>query len=301
MKRKWFRAIAAFVLAAVVTASPALAATVGGATVTGSNVRLRTSTDTSTNLNILMEMPKDTFLLVEGQVGGWYKVVCNGMEGYVSSAFVSFSETAEGTYQYSAATSGTDVNLRAAASTASPIVKGFHQSGTALTVTGVSGEWLRVRDGYGAVGYVRSDLMKYKPSTAAGSAASATQSQTAGDRLVQTAMQYKGYAYVWGGMSPLTGFDCSGLCNYVCSQNGITLHRVAQDIYSYDGTAVDRSSLQPGDILCFGYGPWSITHVGIYIGNGQMIHASTSTTGVIVSDVDTSYYNSMFIGAKRVV
>ena len=299
MKKKIIRAVAALVLAAVAVASPVFADTIGGARVTGSNVRLRTSTDTSTNANILMEMQKDTFLLVEGQVGAWYKVVCNGLEGYVSSAYARFSETEDGSYLYSTATTGTDVNLRAGASTASPIVKSLRQTGTGVTVTGVSGQWLHVTDAYGAVGYVRSDLVKYKPGTAAGTAASAAQS--AGDKLVQTAMQYKGYAYVWGGMSPLTGFDCSGLCNYVCSQNGITLHRVAQDIYSYDGVAVARDDLQPGDILCFGYSPWSITHVGIYIGDGQMIHASTYSTGVIVSDVDTGYYNNTFIGAKRVV
>ena len=299
MKKKWLRTVAAFVLAVAVTASPAFAATIGGAVVTGSNVRLRTSTDTSTDQNILMEMAKGTFLLVEGQVGGWYKVVCNGTEGYVSAAFASFSEQAEGTYGYAAATSGTDVNLRAGATTQSAVVKNLKQSGTALTVTGVSGQWLRVRDGFGAEGYIRSDLMKYKPATAAGSAASAPQS--AGDALVQTALQYKGYAYVWGGMSPLTGFDCSGFCNYVCSQHDVTLHRVAQDIYTYDGAAVARENVQPGDILCFGYGPWSVTHVGIYIGDGQMIHASTSTTGVIVSDVDTGYYNNMLVGVKRVV
>ena len=62
---------------------------------------------------------------------------------------------------------------------------------------------------------------------------------------------------------------------------------------------MDRDNIQPGDILCFGYGPYSISHVGIYIGNGQMVHASTYTTGVIYSDFD-AYYNRMFVGAKRV-
>jgi len=75
---------------------------------------------------------------------------------------------------------------------------------------------------------------------------------------------------------------------------------VAQDIYSYDGVSVSRDSLALGDVLCFGYGSGSITHVGIYIGSGQMIHASTYNTGVIVSDIDSGYYTRMFVGAKRI-
>ncbi len=299
MKHKWIRAAAAFVLAAVLMAAPCWALTVGGATVTGSEVRLRTSPDTSSDANILLEMEKGAFLLVEEQLDGWYKVVYNGTEGYVSADFADFSETAEGTYQFAAATDGTDVNLREGATTLSAVVKNLKESGTAVTVTGVSGQWLRVTDAFGASGYIRSDLLRYKQS--AEPAQPAPGGQTVGDSLVQTALLYKGYSYCWGGMSPATGFDCSGFVNYVCSQHDISLHRVAQDIYTYDGVLVSRDALQPGDILCFGYGPWSVGHVGIYIGNGQMIHASTYNTGVIISDVDTGYYYTNLVGAKRVV
>ena len=302
MKAKWIRAAAAFLLAAVLLAAPCCAVTIGGATVTGSSVRLRTGTDTTSCANVLTEMPKGTFLLVEEKLDGWYKVVCNGTEGYVSADFAEFAETAGGTYGFVAATGGTDVNLRAGASTASAVVRNLKASGTGLTVTGVSGQWLAVTDDTGASGYIRSDLVQYKRSDAAGGTASVPTStaQTAGDKLVQTAMLYKGYAYTWGGMSPATGFDCSGFANYVCAQYDVSLHRVAQDIYYYDGVSVGWNDLQPGDILCFGYGPYSVGHVGIYIGNGQMIHASTYSTGVIVSDL-SGYYTTNFVGAKRVV
>jgi len=180
------------------------------------------------------------------------------------------------------------------------VVKNLKASGTGLTVTGVNGQWLAVTDGAGASGYIRSDLVQYKRGAAAGGTESSQAAQSAGDKLVQTAMLYQGYAYTWGGMSPTTGFDCSGFANYVCAQYGVSLHRVAQDIYSYDGVSVGWNDLQPGDILCFGYGPYSVGHVGIYIGDGQMIHASTYTTGVIVSDL-SGYYTTNFVGAKRVV
>ena len=163
-------------------------------------------------------------------------------------------------------------------------------------MTGVSGQWLHVTDAAGVSGYVRSDLVRYQRKAATGAA-----TQSAGDQLVQTAMQYQGYAYRWGGMSPATGFDCSGFANYVCAQSDISLHRVAQDIYTNDGVAVSKAELQPGDLVFFGYGAYSITHVGIYVGDGQMIHASTSSTGVILSDINSNYYTRMYVGAKRVV
>ena len=299
MKSKWIRAVAGLVLAAAVLTMPCLADTIGGATVTGSNVRLRSSADTSTAANILTEMPLGAFLLVEETLNGWYKVVYNGVSGYVSSNYAAFSESLDGTYGFTAATAGTNVNLRAAASTASAVVKNLAAAGTKLTVSGVRGQWLKVTDAAGATGYIRSDLLNYTGGTVTAPANPGV-ANTLGEKIVQTAIQYKGYAYVWGGMSPSTGFDCSGLVNYVCKQHGISLHRVAQDIYSNDGVPVDKANLQPGDLLFFGYGPYSITHTGIYVGNGQMIHASTSTTGVIYSDITSGYYSRMLVGAKRV-
>ncbi len=304
MKKKWIRTAAFIMLAALLLATQGFAATIGGATVTGSDVRLRSGADTSTAANIITQLQKGTFLLVEEKLDGWYKVVWDGTEGYISADFAAFSETAEGTYRFEAATGGTDVNMRADASTSSSVVKRLAQKGSALTVTGVSGQWLRVTDTSGAAGYIRSDLVCYRRGAAdaaapAGSSGSVTQS--GGDGLVQTALLYKGYSYRWGGMSPATGFDCSGFANYVCSQNGVSLHRSAQEIYSNDGVAVSKDELQPGDLLFFGYGAYSVTHVGIYIGDGQMIHASTSATGVILSDINSNYYTRMYVGAKRVV
>lgn len=300
MKSKFLWAVASLVLLAALLTTPCLADTIGGATVTGSNVRLRSTADTSTSANILTEMPMGTFLLVEESLNGWYKVAYNGVTGYVSSDYAAFSETLDGTYGFTGATGGTSVNLRAAASTASTVVKNLAEAGTKLTITGVSGQWLKVTDVSGAVGYIRSDLLTYTGDGATVAPPTSGVASTKGEQIVQTAAQFKGYAYTWGGMSPSTGFDCSGLVNYVCKQNGISLHRVAQDIYSNDGTWVSKDSLQPGDLLFFGYGPYSVTHTGIYVGNGQMIHASTSNTGVIYSDINDSYYTRMYVGAKRV-
>jgi len=298
MKRKLIRA-ALLLLVAALLLTPALQAdTIGGATVSGDQVRLRSSADTGTAANIITQMNKGEFLLVEELLAGWYKVTLDGVEGYVSADFAEFAETLDGTYDFAgAATAGTDVYLRADATTASAAVKLLPQRGTSLTVCGVSGRWLKVRDASGAEGYIRSDLVSY---TGAGAQLGMVPAASTGEQIVQTAGLYKGYAYRWGGMSPSTGFDCSGFVNYVYDQYGYDLHRTAQDIYSYDGEFVSKDSLALGDVLCFGYGTGSITHVGIYIGSGQMIHASTYNTGVIVSDIDSGYYTRMFVGAKRI-
>jgi len=294
MLRKFLKvlALSAF-LAALLTIS-ASAATIGGGTVSGNNVRLRSSADTSKASNIIAQMNKGTFLLVEEKLSGWYKVVCNGTEGYVSADFVTFADTLDGTYDFTAKTSGTNINLRKSATTGSAVVKTVAAAGTQLKVTGVSGQWLKVRDTQGAEGYIRSDYVCYESAAAAAV-------KTTGETLVQTAMGYLGYSYRWGGTSPSTGFDCSGFVNYIYELYGYDLDRTAQQIYSNNGTAVTKDNLQPGDVLCFGWGSGSISHVGIYIGNGEMVHASTSSTGVITSDINSDYYTRMFVGAKRIL
>ena len=101
-------------------------------------------------------------------------------------------------------------------------------------------------------------------------------------------------------MSP-SGFDCSGFVGYVYKQNGYSLKRVASDIYYNNGVSVSKSELQAGDLVFFSNSSESVGHVGIYIGGNQMIHASTSRTGVIISDLGSSYYIQHYVGAKRII
>ena len=140
-----------------------------------------------------------------------------------------------------------------------------------------------------------------KPATAetVTSAAGSTGSAT-GAAIVETAKKYLGCPYVYGGMSP-SGFDCSGFVNYVYKLHGYSMYRVAKDIYYNNGTYVDKANLQPGDLLFFSNSSESVGHVGIYIGGNQMIHASTSQTGVIISDLGSNYYLQHYVGAKRII
>jgi peptidoglycan DL-endopeptidase CwlO len=112
--------------------------------------------------------------------------------------------------------------------------------------------------------------------------------------VVAIALQYLGTPYVWGGSSPSTGFDCSGLVAYVYAQVGVSLPHHAASIWNY-GTYVTRDQLEPGDLVFFN----GLSHMGIYIGGGQFVHAPHSGDVVKISSLYESWYASTWYGGKR--
>ena len=126
-----------------------------------------------------------------------------------------------------------------------------------------------------------------------------TVSVSAGQAIADEALKHVGKAYVYGASGP-NAFDCSGFALYVYRQFGYSLNRTAAD-QMYHGTPVAKSDLIPGDLVFFNNrGTNYIGHVGIYIGNNKMVHASTSSTGVIISDLDSGYYTERYAGARRI-
>ena len=116
--------------------------------------------------------------------------------------------------------------------------------------------------------------------------------------IIATAKQYIGVKYVYGGTTP-SGFDCSGFVQYVFAKNGISLPRVSRDQYQV-GTSVSYSNLQAGDLVFFSLAKNGVVgHMGIYVGNGQFINASSSK-GVTIYTLG-SYWQSAYVGAKRVL
>ncbi|RZT21533.1 C40 family peptidase [Fictibacillus sp. BK138] len=118
------------------------------------------------------------------------------------------------------------------------------------------------------------------------------------ENLVATAKKYIGIKYKWGGTSPSTGFDCSGYLTYVFKQYDITLPRTTTDQFN-GGTAVKKADLKLGDLVFFTTYRAGASHSGIYVGNGNFIHASSSK-GVMISSLNDPYYwGDKYIGARR--
>ena len=105
--------------------------------------------------------------------------------------------------------------------------------------------------------------------------------------------------YVYGGNGP-NSFDCSGYTSYVYRHFGYTLNRTASGQLS-NGTSVSKSELQPGDLVFFRYNTSkAASHVGIYIGGGQFIHASTNTYTVKIDNLTSGHYANVYVGARRI-
>lgn len=118
-----------------------------------------------------------------------------------------------------------------------------------------------------------------------------------GKNVVSTAYEYIGIPYVFGG-NDTSGFDCSGFTKYVFSHNGIELPRLADEQYEV-GEKVSRSDLAPGDLVFFTTYEPGVSHAGIYVGNNNFISA-TSSGGIRVDSLDSSYWGPRYVGATRV-
>jgi len=117
--------------------------------------------------------------------------------------------------------------------------------------------------------------------------------------ILELTRRQLGTRYVYGGMAP-GGFDCSGLTTYIYRENGYGLHRCA-DEQMQDGLIVCKEGLQVGDLVFFREGgvPWLASHVGIYAGDGKLLHAKRG--GICYSDLDSDWYARYYVGARRIV
>ena len=282
--------------------APALALT-GTVNAGGSSLRLRSQA--STDSQILANLSDGTQVdVLSSAENGWYQIAFGELSGYVSSEYLLLnsaegvvaavasaapSDQAEETPAQYARVTASSLNVRAGAGTDHDKV-GSLRCGTVVEILDQTQGWYQIESGYISAEYT----VLVDQSEAAAS--------SLGQEIADYALQFVGYPYVYGGSSP-SGFDCSGFTSYVYRQFGYSLNRSAANQLD-NGTPVSMGELQPGDLVLFkkaGTGSKRASHVGLYIGGGQFVHASTSTVGVIISNMTDAYYTTGFVGGRRIV
>ena len=247
----------------------------------------------------------DTVVILEDAGNGWYKVDYNTVEGYMSSEYLTVSTQADVTIGYGLVQAdGSTLNVRSGPGTSYDKVATLSDNAV-VTIVGINNGWYKIKTSSGTVGYVSSEYMVTCKDSAGsrgdGTTAVATTSNSSmGQQVVAYAKQFMGVPYVYGGNGP-NSFDCSGFTSYIYRHFGYTLNRTASTQLS-NGTAVSKSELQPGDLVFFRYNTsYPASHVGIYIGNGQFIHASTNKYQVQIDQLNTGHYANVYIAARRIL
>ena len=298
--------LTAALLSAAALVTPTLAATGTVDAIQGLRLRSEASTESA----VLAKLSNGTKVdVTEILDSGWVKVLYKDHEGYLSQEFVVINEeeeepeqesetpppeTAEepqavGEQLYGRVNAG-PLNVRSQPTAESTRLRQL-LSGSIVEIRETLEGWYSLGDGYVCADYIT--LIDAEEAKAA------LETSGKGGELVAYAKGFLGCRYVYGGTSP-KGFDCSGFVKYVYSHFGVSLNRTASAQMS-NGVSVSRGELQPGDLVFFNKGSASrASHVGIYIGNGQLIHASTSRTGVIISNMGSSYYTKYYVGARRI-
>ncbi len=287
-----------FAFSLVLICSVAMAAS-QPAQIVGTKVNVRMAPDTTSS--VITKLSNSRVSIVD-KSNGWYKISFSGKTGWVSSDYIKVL-TAKGTIN------ANGVNFRETASTSGKIIDSLSKGKSVEILDTLSG-WHKVKvgskTGYVVTKFVTATSTEQKSSRSTtvstlSDADSGVADDSAASDIVAYAKKFVGVRYVYGGKSP-SGFDCSGFVGYVYRNFGIKLNSSAASMYS-NGVKVSKSALKAGDLLFFDASSrkasGAIDHVGMYIGGGLFIHASTSNKKVIIQDL--SEYQGKYIGAKRVM
>lgn len=262
-------------------------------------------------------------LATAGDNDDWFQIISGDVEGFIKAEYFLYGEEAEAVIDqyvtYYATVLADRLNVREEQSADSRRI-GYIDNGENVKVVEDCGDWLKVQYTDSKQGYVSADYVSVheefvyaksieeerreeaeRQALAAraqeaeqstpeviGNITFPTNQYTSNEELrtaiVDYAMQYLGNKYVHGGRSLAGGTDCSGFTSYIYKDFGYSLSRTPGGQYSTNGRSVSYDEIQPGDIIC--YGKSKCTHVGLYIGDGQIIHSANSRKGVIISAAD---------------
>lgn len=295
------RVLAASLLAASLLSVTALAAPAGVDSATAIRVRKASSTTSAIEASSTTESP---VAVDSSQAQGSFEVIYQDENGSETSSTITAVSPDDMVYAYISA-DGDGLRVRQGPGTGYSILCTV-ADGLAFPITGKTNGWYQITCN-GRTGYVYADYVVVKTSADLDNDSNndsnilppADFDGELAQRIVNYALQFEGYPYVYGTAGP-DSFDCSGFTSYVYKQFGYTLNRCSKD-QLYNGVPVSKAELQPADILLFSQDGTTVTHVGLYIGNGQFIHASTSTTGVIISELNSNYYVAHYFAARRII
>jgi cell wall-associated NlpC family hydrolase len=264
--------------------------------VTASKLNVRSGP--ASTYTIILALWQGDKVNVIGKSGDWYQIkLPDGRIGWVSSAYLKVDITQQATEQpYNITKMDTvgivttsKLNVRSGPASTYTIILALWQ-GNKVNIIGKSGDWYQIKLPDGKIGWVSSAYLQVDIR------------QEKINIVISTAKTLLGTPYVWGGESLQEGgFDCSGFVYYTFKQAGYDLNRVSSE-QAKQGTEISKENLQPGDLVFFSFeGNGVVNHVGIYIGNGQMIHSPKTGDVVKIADITTSYWQSRFVIAKRII
>ncbi|MCI8399694.1 MAG: C40 family peptidase [Oscillibacter sp.] len=275
---------------------------VGVATISADGLRLRAEPNTEAKVLTTASNGSRAIVLGDAQ-DGWYPVSYHAEEGYMSAEYLDVVyETEADLGSGLVKTSGSTLNIRSGPGTDYERVTAV-RNGAVVKLTGIKDGWFKVEYN-GAQGYMLSDyVVPCEESEAAALSAPAfsADASAAAQEILTYAAQYLGAPYVYGGNGP-NSFDCSGFTSYVYRHFGYKINRTASTQLQ-NGVSVPKDQLQPGDLVFFRNGGDShpASHVGIYVGNNQYIHAASDTGVVEYRSLLTAANLKKYVGARRLL
>ena len=273
------------------------------ATVTATSLNVRSGAGTS--YSVITKLPKGTVVdVLESASNGWKKIkTSGGTTGWVSGEYLTTgsagnSSTNNSTSQtsYKATVNTDSLNMRKGAGTSYSVITKLSNGTVVDVLESASNGWKKIKTSNGTIGWVSGSYLANGVVEQ-----TSTPSTNKVQAVIDLAHKQLGKPYVWGAEAP-NSFDCSGLIYYVYKNAAsITLPRTSSDQYSA-GVAVSRSNLKAGDLIFSSTdGTGNITHVAIYVGDGQMIHAPRNGKNVEKVSINNSYWNKAYVGARRVL
>lgn len=249
---------------------------------------------------IIGKLPKNAgCTILETDANGWAKIKSGKVTGYVMSSYlitgneaVALAKKVGGVV---ATVNTTTLNVRAEAGLLSKVITSV-PIGEEFEVLDFDDEWVKIGVDQDK-GYVSRQYVDLTYELIKGVSVEETVTGVSGIRaqIVAYAKQFVGNRYVWGGNSLTNGTDCSGFVHLIYRNFGYSIARQSSSL-SHNGTRINPSSVKPGDLVFYGNGS-SINHVAMYIGNGQIVHASNARTGIKISNM---YYRNP-ITAVRII